>query len=126
MIMRDSPVNAWNAWPALEGPRWRPSSLLTILFVGGLMAGSWHVAQVEPGLLLGSQGRRAVWALATGLCPPNASPAFLSCLPVPALDTIQTSIMGTVSAIALGSPLALLATERFSFTGILYEMEKGA
>src|SRR5262245_334031 len=126
MIMRDSPVNAWNAWPALEAPRWRPSSLLTILFVGGLMAGSWHVAQVEPSLLFGEQGRRDVWAFVTGLFPPNVSPAFLSLLLVPALETIQTSIMGTVLAIALGFPLALLATDRFCFTGILYEMEKGA
>jgi phosphonate transport system permease protein len=124
--MRDSPVNAWNAWPALEAPRWRPSSLLTILLVGGLMAGSWHVAQVEPSLLFGEQGRRHVWAFVTGLFPPDISPAFLSLLLVPTLETIQISIMGTVLAIALGFPLALLATDRFCFTGILYEMEKGA
>ena len=126
MTMRDSPVNAWNAWPALEAPRWRPSSLLTILLVGGLMAGSWHVAQVEPSLLFGEQGRRHVWAFVTGLFPPDISPAFLSLLLVPTLETIQISIMGTVLAIALGFPLALLATDRFCFTGILYEMEKGA
>jgi phosphonate transport system permease protein len=126
MTMHESPVNAWNAGPALDAPRWRPSTLLTILLVGGLMAGSWHVAQVEPGLLFGEQGRRHVWAFITGLFPPDVSPALLSLLMVPAIETIQISIMGTVLAIALGFPLALFATDRLCFTGILYEMEKGA
>jgi phosphonate transport system permease protein len=94
--------------------------------VGGLVAGSWHVAQVEPGLLFGEQGRRHVWAFITGLFPPDVSPALLSLLMVPAIETIQISIMGTVLAIALGFPLALFATDRLCFTGILYEMEKGA
>src|ERR671935_216920 len=93
--------------------RWRPSRLLTILLVGGLMASSWHVAQVEPGLLFGEQGRRHVWAFVTGLFPPDVSPAFLSILLIPTLETIQISIMGTVLAIALGFPLALFATDRF-------------
>ena len=126
MTMRDAPVNAWNAWPALDAPRWRPSTLLTILLVGGLVAGSWHVAQVEPGLLFGEQGRRYVWAFVTGLFPPDVSPTFLSLLMVPTIETIQISIMGTILAIALGFPLALFATDRLCFTGILYEMEKGS
>jgi phosphonate transport system permease protein len=126
MTMPESPINAWNARPALDAPRWRPSTLLTILLVGGLVAGSWHVAQVEPGLLFGEQGRRHVWAFITGLFPPDVSPALLSLLMVPAIETIQISIMGTVLAIALGFPLALFATDRLCFTGILYEMEKGA
>jgi phosphonate transport system permease protein len=124
MTMRDSHFNAWSAWPALDAPRWRASTLLAILLVGGLLAGSWHVAQVEPSLLFGEQGRRHVWAFVTGLFPPDISPAFLSLLIVPTIETIQISLMGTVLAIMLGFPLAFLATDRLCFTGILYEMEK--
>jgi phosphonate transport system permease protein len=126
MTRRDSPVNAWKARPALDTPRWRPSTLLAILLVGGLLAGSWHVAQVEPDLLFGEQGRRHVWAFVTGLFPPDISPAFLSLLMVPTIETIHIAMMGTVLAITLGFPLALLATDRLCFTGILYEMERGA
>jgi phosphonate transport system permease protein len=97
--------------------------LLTILLVGGVLAGSWHIAQIEPGLLLGAQGRRHIWAFLTGLLPPELSLGFLRLLLVPTLETIQISIMGTVLAILLGFPLALLATDRLCFVGIAHEMD---
>jgi phosphonate transport system permease protein len=123
MSPRESRVDTWDLWRALEVPRWRPSSLLAILLIGGLLIGSWHITEIEPGLLFGEQGRRHMWAFASGLFPPNVSPAFLKLLMVPAVETIQISIMGTVLAILLGFPLALLATDRLCFTGVLYEMD---
>jgi phosphonate transport system permease protein len=107
----------------LEAPRWRPSSLLAMLLIGGLLAGSWHITEIEPSLLFGEQGRRHMWSFATGLFPPNVSPAFLRLILVSTIETIQIAIMGTVLAILWGFPLALLATDRLSFAGILYEMD---
>ena len=42
---------------------------------------------------------------------------------MPTIETIQISIMGTVLAVIVGFPLALLATDRLCFAGIVYEMD---
>lgn len=123
MTMRGPDVQTWNTWPSLEAPRWSPFTLLAILLLGGLLAGSWHIAQIDPALLLGAEGRRHIWAFLKGLFPPELSPEFLRLLVVPTLETIQISIMGTVFAVILGFPLALLATDRLCFAGIAYEMD---
>lgn len=123
MTMRGSNVQTWDMWSSLEAPRWSPVTLLAILLVGGLLAGSWHIAQIEPSLLFGTAARRHIWAFLTGLFPPELSPGFLQLLFVPTIETIQISIMGTVLAIMLGFPLALLATDRLCFAGIAYEMD---
>jgi phosphonate transport system permease protein len=122
MTMRSSNIQMWNTWPP-ETPRWNLAVLLAMLIVGGALAASWQIAQVEPSLLFGAQGRRHIWAFLTGLFPPDLSPAFLQLLVVPTIETIQIAIMGTALAIIVGFPLALLATDRLCFTGIVYEMD---
>jgi phosphonate transport system permease protein len=121
--MRSSNVQTWSAWPALETPRWSLVTLLALLVAGGALAASWHVAQIDLGLLFGAQGRRHIWAFLTGLFPPELSPAFLRLLIVPTIETVQISIMGTALAVIIGFPLALLATDRLCFAGITYEMD---
>jgi phosphonate transport system permease protein len=121
--MREPAAQTWSLWPALEAPRWRPVTLIGLLLVGGVLAGSWHVAEIDPLLLVGEEGRRHMWAFLAGLFPPDLSPAFLRLLVVPTVETLQISIMGTTLAIMLGFPLALLATDRFCFAGVLYDME---
>jgi phosphonate transport system permease protein len=121
--MRGSNVQTLNTWSSLEAPRWSPVTLLTILLAGGVLAGSWHIAQIAPSVLFGAQGRRHIWGFLTGLFPPELSLSFLRLLLVPTLETIQISMMGTVLAILLGFPLALLATDRLCFAGIAYEMD---
>ncbi|HXH08728.1 MAG TPA: phosphonate ABC transporter, permease protein PhnE [Alphaproteobacteria bacterium] len=121
--MRESPVQIWSSWPTLEAPRWRPATLVSLLLAGGVIAGSWRIAEIDPVLLLGEQGRRHMWAFLTGLFPPDLSPAFLRLLVTPIVETVQISVMGTVLAILLGFPLALLATDRLRFAGVLYEMD---
>jgi phosphonate transport system permease protein len=123
MTMRSSNIQSWNAWPSLEAPRWNLTSLLTMLVAGGAFAASWHITQIELGLLFGAEGRRHIWAFLTGLYPPDLSAGFLRLLVVPTIETMQISIMGTALAIMLGFPLALLATDRLCFTGIAYEMD---
>jgi phosphonate transport system permease protein len=125
MSMRSSNAQTWNTWPAVEAPRWNLTTLLTILIAGGALGASWHIAQIEPSLLFGAQGRRQIWAFLTGLFPPELSAAFLRLLLVPTIETIQISIMGTALAIMLGFPLALLATDRLCFAGVVYEMDGG-
>jgi phosphonate transport system permease protein len=121
--MRSPNVQTWSAWPALETPRWSSVTLLAILLAGGALAASWHIAQIDLGLLFGAQGRRHIWAFLSGLFPPELSPAFLRLLIVPTIETIQISIMGTALAVIIGFPLALLATDRLCFAGIVYEMD---
>jgi phosphonate transport system permease protein len=123
MNRRSSDVQTLNIWAALESPRWNLMTLLAILLGGGALAASWHIAQIEPGLLFGAQGRKHIWAFLTGLFPPELSRAFLQLLIVPTIETIQISIIGTALAIMLGFPLALLATDRLCFSGIVYEMD---
>ena len=123
MITRSSNVETWNAWPTLEAPRWNLATLLAILVAGGALAASWHVAQIEPSLLFGAQGRRHMGAFLSGLFPPDLSSAFLRLLIVPTIETIQISIMGTALAIMLGFPLGLLATDRLCFAGVVHEMD---
>jgi phosphonate transport system permease protein len=122
MSARDSKVQTCNAWLPLDSPRWNVATLLTILAIGGALATSWHIAQIEPGLLLGAQGRRQIGAYLSGLFPPELSATFLRLLLVPTIETIQISIMGTTLAILIGFPLALLATDRLCFAGVVYEM----
>ena len=102
MSMRSSNVQTWRAWPAMESPRWNLATLLAILIAGGALATSWHIAQIEPSVLFGVQGRRHIWAFLMGLFPPELSATFLRLLLVPTIETIQISIMGTTLAIMLG------------------------
>jgi phosphonate transport system permease protein len=123
--MRHSNAHTWNSWTTPDTPRWNTATLLAILVAGGSLVASWQIAEIDPGLLLGAEGRRHIWAFVTGLFPPELSPAFLRLLVVPTVETLQISIMGTALAVTLGFPLALLATDRLSFAGIVYEMEGG-
>lgn len=123
MSMRESEAQTWSTWPALDGPRWRPATLLGLLLVGGAIAASWRVAEIDPALLLSEPARRHMWTFVAGLFPPDLSATFLRLLVVPTLETLHISIMGTALAIVLGFPLALLATDRLCFAGVLYEMQ---
>jgi phosphonate transport system permease protein len=123
MTGRNSTAQTWNTLPLLETPRWSAATLLAILVAGGALVASWHIAQIEPGLLFGAQGRRHIWGFLGGLFPPDLSLPFLRLLLVPTIETVQISIMGTALAVIVGFPLALLATDRLSFAGIVYEVD---
>ena len=97
-------------------------TLFGICFAAALL-GSWHLAQVQPGLLLEAEGRRNMAKFLTGMFPPELSPDFLRLLLVPLFETIQISVMGMVLAIAIGFPLGLLGTASLAYTGVLNELE---
>lgn len=123
MTLRGSQGHTWETGAYLGPPRWSPVSLLAVLLVGGLLVASWHIAEIDPGLLTNAEARRHMGGFLDGLFPPELSPAFLRLLIVPTIETVQISIMGTTLAIMLGFPLALLATDRLCFAGIAYEMD---
>lgn len=85
--------------------------------------GSWHLAQIQPGLLLEAEGRRNMAKFISGMFPPDLSPDFLRLLVRPLFETIQISVLGTIVAIAIGFPLGLLATASLAYAGILHELE---
>lgn len=124
--VRPAQPSLWTPVHALETVHWSPSSLVGLLLVGALLIGSWHLTEIQPVLLFGAESRRQIWAFLAGLFPPDLSPGFLTLLIQPTLETIQISIMGMAVGIVLGFPLALLATDRLSYTGILYEMDGDA
>jgi phosphonate transport system permease protein len=93
------------------------------LFGLAAFVGSWHLAQIQPGLLLESEGRRNIARFIVGMFPPALAPDFLQSLLRPFLETIQISVMGTVLAIAIGFPLGLLGTASLSHYGVLHDLE---
>ncbi|HSF33968.1 MAG TPA: ABC transporter permease subunit [Candidatus Tectomicrobia bacterium] len=123
MTGRNPTAQTWNTLAFLTPPRWSVGTLLAILVAGGALAASWHIAQIEPSLLFGAEGRRHIGGFLAGLFPPDLSLSFLRLLLVPTIETIQISIVGTALAVIVGFPLALLATDRLSFAGIAYEMD---
>jgi phosphonate transport system permease protein len=106
----------------------RSKSWFAILFgicFAAAVAGSWQIAQVQPGLLFEAEGRRNMARFITGMFPPAMSPEFLRFLLVPLLETIQISVMGTVLAIAIGFPLGILGTASLAYAGPLHDVEIG-
>ena len=73
-------------------------------------------------LLFGAQ-EATYLGLSHGSVSAGLSATFLRLLIVPTIETIQISIMGTALAIMVGFPLALLATDRLCFAGVVYEMD---
>ena len=84
---------------------------------------SWQRAEVNLLFFFERQGREHLWKFVSGMFPPNLSSEFLSLMFRPALETIQISVMGTLIAVLIGFPLALLATSTLVFRGILNEAE---
>jgi phosphonate transport system permease protein len=85
------------------------------------LAGSVHVAQVDPRLLFSRQSAANVARFVAGAWPPNLSGEFLGLMARPVVETIQISVIGTVIAVAIGFPIGLLATSTLMWRGVLHE-----
>ena len=117
-----SPEPSGAALPSSDHSKSRFSILLGACFAAAFV-GSWRLAEIQPGLLFESEGRRNMAKFITGMFPPDLSPDFLRFLVVPLFETIQISVMGTVLAIAIGFPLGLLGTATLTYTGVLNDLE---
>ena len=121
MSMRSSNVQTWNAWPGMESPRWNLATLLAILVAGGALAASWHIAQIEPSLLFARRGGD-ILGLSHGSFSTGAVRDIFA-TPHRADDRNHPNFDHGHDAIMLGFPLALLATDRLCFAGVVYEMD---
>ena len=93
-----------------------------IIFLVALVD-SWRRAEVNFRIFFEKEGREHLWTFVTGMFPPELSWDFLSLMIVPALETVQISIMGTLIAVLIGFPMGLLATSTLIFRGVLNEAE---
>jgi phosphonate transport system permease protein len=101
-----------------------PSLLVAALAL--TLAGSLHVAQVDPRLLVAPDSLGNVARFAAGAWPPNLSREFLGLMARPVIETIQISVIGTVIAVAIGFPVGLLATSTLMWRGVLHERRETA
>lgn len=76
-----------------------------------LVAWSARGAGVDFSLLIGPDGRAQIARFVGGLFPPELSPAYLTDLLQPAIETIQMSLLGVVFGALIAAPLAVLAAK---------------
>ncbi len=122
-------MNACAPSRALAAPSRPDRGLFPYLLGGCLVAStalSWHAAQVRPLLLFEAEGRRNILKFVAGAFPPALSPDFLQLLIRPLFETIWISVLGTAIAVAIGFPLAFLATSNIAWSGILHATDAGA
>lgn len=99
--------------------------LLVIAFAVTL-AGSLHVAQVDPRLLFAPDSLANVGRFVAGAWPPNLSREFLGLMARPMIETIQISVVGTAIAVLIGFPIGLLATSTLMWRGVMHERRVAA
>jgi phosphonate transport system permease protein len=112
--IRSDPV-AVSAPPASSRP-W----LLMAGFVA-LVLWSYRGTQVDLGSLLGGEGRRQMAIYVGKLFPPDLSPAVLGEAATGAVETFAISLVGSVLAVLIALPLALLTARTLLYRGVLYE-----
>ena len=105
----------------IASPR-RPASvwLLTAGFAA-LVAWSAHGTRVDPAALLGGEGRGQMAQYVSKLLPPDLSAPMARDAVVGSLETFAISFVGSLLAVLIALPLALLTTRTILYRGILYE-----
>jgi phosphonate transport system permease protein len=113
------------------GPRSAPVAVSALPVSGRpwlLMAGSvalimwsYRGTQVDLGGLLGGEGRRQMAIYVGKLFPPDLSPAVLREAATGAVETFAISLVGSVLAVLIALPLALLTARTLLYRGVLYE-----
>ncbi|MFQ5830064.1 MAG: phosphonate ABC transporter, permease protein PhnE [Candidatus Methylomirabilia bacterium] len=94
---------------------------LTSAGFAALILWSAHGTQVDLGSLLGGEGLRQMLAYAVKLFPPDLSAPMLREAAVGAVETFAISLVGSLLAVAIALPLAILTTRTILYRGILYE-----
>ncbi len=84
---------------------------------------SWRIAEVRPLEFFLGEGREKFISFITEMFPPDLSAEFLGFTIIPAIETIQISVLGTALAVVIGFPLAVFAASNLSFTGVLHDVE---
>jgi phosphonate transport system permease protein len=76
---------------------------------------------VDPATLFGRDGLRQIWAYVLTLFPPDLSRVALREAAVGAWETFAISLAGSVLAVCIAMPLALLTARTILYRGVLYE-----
>ncbi len=109
-------VVAHAAAPTTGSARW----LLTIGFAA-LVVWSYEGTGIDPAHFLGRDGLSQIWAYVVKLFPPDLSQAALREALVGAWVTFAISFAGSVLAVCIALPLALLTTRTLLYRGVLYD-----
>ncbi|MGH7319911.1 MAG: phosphonate ABC transporter, permease protein PhnE [Candidatus Rokuibacteriota bacterium] len=88
-----------------------------------LVVWSARGTRIDLATLLGREGLGQMWAYVVKLFPPDLSASVLRDAASGALETFAISLVGTCLAVAIGLPLAFLATRTILVDGILYARE---
>jgi len=121
---RPGTAAALPAAPTGASARW----LLTMGFAV-LVVWSYEGTGVDPAQLFGRDGLSRIWAYLVKLFPPDLSRAALREAAVGAWVTFAISFVGSVLAVCIALPLALLTTRTLLYRGVLYEgrrLDRGA
>lgn len=107
------------ARPAAAYTRW-----LVLAGFAALIVWSNEGTGVDPGTLFGREGVGHVWAYVVRLFPPDLSRAALREAAVGAWETFAISFAGSVLAVCVALPLALLTARTALYRGVLYEARR--
>ena len=77
--------------------------------------------QVDVGALLGGEGRRQMAVYVKKLFPPDLSAQMVREASIGAIETFAISFVGSLLAVLIALPLAVLTTRTILYRGILYE-----
>src|SRR5262249_28699376 len=98
---------------------WIPSAWWIV--AGAVFVVAWKVVGVDLHALFSAQAAADAWRFVGGLFPPDLSPAFLRTVFRAAAQTLATAIAATMLSIAIGMPLAVLASGHLWRRGVLVD-----
>ncbi len=93
--------------------------ILSLVAAFALLAFSWRLAEVRPGVLLRPATVAAIWNFVSRLFPPDLSPEFLRTVLRAVAQTMATAVAGTLLSLTVALPLGVLATGTLWNRGVL-------
>ena len=93
--------------------------ILSLVAAFALLAFSWRLAEVRPGVLLRPATVAAIWNFVSRLFPPDLSPEFLRTVLRAVAQTMATAVAGTLLSLTIALPLGVLATGTLWNRGVL-------
>jgi len=101
--------------------RW---GLLVSAGFAALIVWSYRGTGIDPGQLFGAEGLRQIGIYVAKLFPPDLSAPALREAGIGAVETFAISFAGSVLAVCIALPLALLTTRSLLYRGVLFEGQR--
>src|SRR6266851_3599674 len=93
--------------------------ILSLVAAFALLAFSWRLAEVRPGVLLRPATVAAIWNFVSRLFPPDLSADFLRTVLWAVAQTMATAVAGTLLSIIFALPSGILSTATLWNRGVL-------